>query len=117
MNTVRAVDSVGGTKRTLSPVQQRFLEVLQRVRYGRIHHLEVRGGEPVLSEDLRWTRTVKVMGDNTPHPAQQSRDFELRREFTDLFQLLAVVGDGEVTNLEVRNGLPFTFELTESLAG
>jgi hypothetical protein len=103
-----------GHKRSLSAARQRLLEVFQRVRYGFILRLSVRAGEPVLG-GLRWVRKVKVLGDNDAHPALGREDFALRHEVVEFFRLLDRVGDGAVTNVEVRNGLPFCFEEEESL--
>ncbi len=105
------------TKNSLSADQQYFVELLQRIRYGRIPRLQVRRGRPVMHPDLLWRRNVKVLGENAPHPSLQSADFPLRREVVEFFRLLAVLGDGEVVDLEVRNGLPFCFDLIERLPG
>jgi hypothetical protein len=104
------------TRQSLSPQQQRLLTAFQHLRYGTIPRLEVRNGQPVLDRGLKWKRTVKVLGENLPHPSSQSEDFVLRREYLEFFRLLVELGDGEVTNLEVRNGLPFTFEVSETFA-
>jgi hypothetical protein len=90
------------------------VEVFQRVRYGAVLRLPVRAGEPVLG-GLQWVRKVKVLGDNDAHPAIDREDFALRHEVVEFFRLLDRVGDGVVTNVEVRNGLPFCFEVEESL--
>ena len=102
------------TKQSLSRDQQRLIEVFQRVRYGRIQRLQIRNGQPVLGPDLRWIRMVKVLGANDPHPLVKAADFLLRQEAVSFFQLLESIGDGEIQNLEVRNGLPFTFEVEEN---
>jgi hypothetical protein len=104
------------TKQSLSEEQQRLLQLLQRIRYGRILRLRVCDGQPVVDRAVVWTRTVKVRGDNTPHPNSRCEDFALRRDVVEFFQLLVELGDGEITNLEIRNGLPFTFEVNESFA-
>jgi hypothetical protein len=99
------------TKRSLTRPRQQLLALLQHVRYGRIHRLPVRGGEPD-PRGVRWTRTVKVLGENAAHPSGAAADFHLRREVVEFFRLLSDVGDGEITDLEVRNGLPFLFEVS-----
>jgi hypothetical protein len=90
------------------------LEVFQRVRYGTIFRLPVRAGEPDLG-GLRWVRKVKVLGDNDAHPALRREDFPLRHEVVEFFRLLNRVGNGAVTDVEIRNGLPFCFDVEESL--
>jgi hypothetical protein len=101
-------------KRLLSSAGRRLVEVFQRIRYGSIGRLQVRSGEPVLG-GLRWVRKVKVLGENEAHPAIDRDDFPLRREVVEFFNLLDRVCDGVVLNIEVRNGLPFSFEVEESL--
>jgi hypothetical protein len=117
---LRTAPSSGGnatSKKSLAPSQSRLLELLQQVRYGRIHRLRVRDGLPLFQDRISWTRTVKVLGENGPHPASCSPDFVLRQEVTALLGLLTAIREGEIRNLEVRNGLPFSFEVEEIAAG
>ncbi len=102
------------TKQSLSPNQRRFVALLQEVRYGHVHRVAVRRGEPDFRDGIRYTRTVKVLGDNQPHPHGQIADYVLRREFVAFFQLLSAIGKGEIINLDVRDGLPFDFQVEGS---
>jgi hypothetical protein len=101
------------SKQHLSPDQRALLQLLQQIRYGRIERLLVRDGEPVLA-GARWKRTVKIGGDNAPHPCADADDFALRHEVAEFFRLLQQLGDAELTDVEVRNGLPFTFAVCGS---
>jgi hypothetical protein len=103
------------TKQSLSTDQQRVVELLQHIRYGRIPRLQVRRGQPVMHPELLWHRNVKVLGENSPHPSLHSPDFPLRKEVVEFFRLLAALGDAEIADLEVRNGLPFCFDVIERL--
>jgi hypothetical protein len=103
------------TKQSLSAQQRQFLELLQRIRYGCIPRLRVSRGQPVLQTELFWRRNVKVLGDNAPHPSLRSSDFALRKEFAEFFRLLTALGDAEIVDLEIRNGLPFCFDVIEKL--
>ena len=100
--------------RLLTSAQQALLELFRRIRFGRIHRLLVRGGQPVVS-DLTWTRTVKVAGDNDPHPAAGST--APKEEVHAFFAQLAEIGDGEIMDLQIFDGLPRCFEVHGSLAG
>ncbi len=104
--------TVGATRTSLSPSQRQFLSLLQEIRFGRVHRLAIRCGQPDLRDDVRWTRTVKVLGENCPHPCAGADDFHLRREVVEFFRLLSAIGEGEITDIEIRNGLPFTFEVS-----
>jgi hypothetical protein len=95
-------------KQDLSRNQRGLLALMQEIRYGRIERLLVRDGEPALV-GIRWKRTVKLGGDNAPHPCADTEDFALRREVVDFFRALHELGDAELTDIEIRNGLPFTF--------
>src|SRR5262245_6897147 len=87
------------TNQSLSPEQQRLLALLQRIRFGRIHRLVVRDGQPVVSH-LRWKRTVKVpAGENRPHPAAHCSEFSLKQEVREFFAQLADLKNGEITDL------------------
>jgi hypothetical protein len=102
------------TRRSLTPAQQDLLGLFQTIRYGRIHRLRVRSGQPDLDAGAPWTRTVKVLGENAPHPCNQAKDFTLRREVVQFFRLLHTLGDGEITDLQIRDGLPFSYEVSGS---
>lgn len=107
------MDATRPRKNDLSGEQRGLLALFQRIRYGRVERLLVRDGEPVLA-GVRWKRTVKVGGDNSPHPCAEADDFALRHEVAEFFRLLQELGDAELTDVEVRNGLPFTFAVCGS---
>jgi hypothetical protein len=95
----------------LSDEDRRLAALFQRIRYGTILRLRVRNGKPDWDGGVRWKRTIKVTGDNDPHPCELSSDYPLRREVVEFFRLLHCIGDGEILNVEIRNGLPFTFQI------
>jgi hypothetical protein len=111
----RGNQSPGLTKQQLTPAQQQLLDLCQRIRFGRIHSIKVSRGQPVVEAGLAWTRTVKVLGTNAPHPARQAPNFALKHSVVDLFRLLHELGDGEIRDLEVRDGLPCGFAVEETL--
>jgi hypothetical protein len=96
----------------LPPEQQRLVRLFQKIRYGRIHRLRVRAGRPDLAAGVPWTRTVKVHGENAAHPCSQAPDFALRKEVVEFFRLLQELGDGEVTDVQIRDGFPFSYEVS-----
>jgi hypothetical protein len=102
------------TLQTLSPERQRLVLLFQRIGFGRIFRVTVIGGQPVVRH-LRWKRTVRVPGNNQPHPAAGRSDFPLKKEILDFFVELAALGDAEVTDVEVWDGLPRSFSVEESL--
>src|SRR5262249_30542023 len=105
------------TKYLLSESQRQLLGLFQEIRFGRLHSLRVRNGEPDWSHAVRWTRTLKVLGENCPHPARTAADFVLKHEMVEFFRILASLGDAEIRNVEIRNGLALSFELDGASVG
>jgi hypothetical protein len=103
----------GRTKQTLSIPRRRLLELLQRVRFGRLQNLVVRGGEPVLDPAPTIIREHKFGGENGPHPKLQADDFLLKDQVVDLFRQLDALGDGVIAVLEIKHGLPFRMLVAE----
>jgi hypothetical protein len=98
------------TKSTLSPARRWLVEICQRLNFGRIEHLEIRSGEPIFDLAPRVIREHKFCSDNSPRP-EAGRDCQLKNQVADLMQLLDDVGDGTITVLTVKHGLPFHAEL------
>jgi hypothetical protein len=96
---------------SLSDRERRLAALCQKIRYGIIRRLHVRAGEPDWERGVRWRQTIKVTGDNDPHPSTRAADYLLRREVAEFFRLLHGIGDGQIRNVEIRNGLPFTFQI------
>jgi len=94
-------------KSGLSPSRRRLLTLLQRLNFGRIEGLAVRGGEPVFDPQPRVVREVKFLCENGPRPETAMADFALKAQVQDLFAHLEAVGEGVVESIEVKHGLPF----------
>ena len=101
----------GHTKSALSPARQQLVELLQRINFGRVEGLEVRGGEPVFDPMPRVIREHKFCSENGPRPEAARADCRLKSQVTDLVHLLDEVGDGTIAVLSVKHGLPFHAEL------
>ncbi|VTU02479.1 Uncharacterized protein OS=Isosphaera pallida (strain ATCC 43644 / DSM 9630 / IS1B) GN=Isop_2437 PE=4 SV=1 [Gemmataceae bacterium] len=101
----------GSTKSQLSPARRALVELLHRVNFGRLEHLEVRGGEPVLDPRPRVVREHKFGGDNGPRSEAARADVALKAQHLDLMRLLDRVSDGVIDVLTVKHGLPFHAEL------
>jgi len=100
-------------KRTLSPPRKLVVELMQRINFGRIEGLVVRGGEPVFDPLPRVVRTVKIGGDNGPRPESRSEDFAVKQKVAEFLSHLEHLGNGVVRCIEVKYGLPFTVEIEE----
>jgi hypothetical protein len=105
------------TKSSLSAPQKRLLETMQKMNFGRIEGLSIRGGEPNFSPLPRIVRDVKLgAADSGSRPELNSDDFALKREHIDLFENFRRLGHGTIECLEVKSGLPFRFSTVEERA-
>ena len=99
------------TKRALSPARRQLVALMQKLNFGRIEGLVVRGGEPVLGPMPVVVREHKFGGDNGPRAEAGRGDHALKTQVVDLMALLDALGDGAVAVLSVKHGLPFHAEL------
>ena len=104
-------------KSDLSREGQTLVERMQRINFGRIEHLPIRGGQPVWADQSRVIRKVKLGGENSPRTESVYGDFELKRQVIDLFDQLERIGDGLIHSLEIKHGLPFAMDIEEFLDG
>ena len=98
-------------KSILSEPQSRLVELLQRLNFGRIEALQVRGGMPVFEPPPRIVQKLKMGGDNAPRPEAALVDFLLKRQTIDLLDGVAKLGDGEIRTIEVHHGLALIVEV------
>ncbi|UYV11918.1 MAG: hypothetical protein NCW75_11485 [Phycisphaera sp.] len=100
-------------KHHLSSDRRNLVETLQKINFGRIEGLVIRGGEPVLDPMPRIMHEFKFQADNSPRPESVKSDFLLKRQVVELFALIDQLGDGVIQSLEVRHGLPFRMTVEE----
>jgi len=86
---------------------------MQEVNYGKIHHLQVRDGEPMFTPMTRVERHIKFGADNRPRPEGVLEDFALKGAVVELFETLKRLGDGTIKHLEIKGGLPFGMTVDE----
>ena len=100
-------------KSDLSQEGQTLVERMQRINFGRIEHLPIRGGQPVWADQSRVIRKVKLGGENTPRAESGYGDFELKRQVVDLFAQFERIDEGLIRSLEIKHGLPFAMDIEE----
>ena len=103
-------------KSSLTAAQARLVETMQKLNYGQIRDLTIRGGDPVFDPLPRITRVIRIGGENSPRPELAKKDFVLRHEIIEFFTHLERMGDGVVRHVEVQRGLPFKVRIEEVLA-
>lgn len=92
------------------PSEATFLAAMQRLGFGRFEYLQIRDGELVLDPWPVTVRDVKFATPaNTGKPAEPNSD--LRPQVVEFFTYVREVDAGEIRELEVRHGLPFSMEI------
>ena len=102
------------TTQDLLPSEATFLAAMQQLGFGRFQYLQMRGGELVLNPWPVAVRDIKfAAAANCAKPSDATSD--LRPQIAELFEYVRDVDAGEIRELEVRHGLPFSMEI--ELAG
>lgn len=87
-----------------------FLAAMQRLGFGRFEYLQIRAGELVLHPWPSVVRDIKfATPPNTGKPSEPRSD--LRPQVVEFFAYVREVDAGEIRELEVRHGLPFSMEI------
>ena len=92
------------------PSEATFLAAMQQLGFGRFEYLQIRNGElllnpwPVAVRDVKFGSPV-----TTGRPAAATS--ELRPQVAEFFAYVREVDAGEIRELEVRHGLPFSMEI------
>ena len=98
------------TIQDLLPSEVAFVAAMQQLGFGRFEHLQIRGGELVLNPGPVTVRDVKfATPPNTGKSAEPNS--ELRPQVAEFFAYVRDVDAGEIRELEVRHGLPFSMEI------
>lgn len=100
----------GQRKAALSPSRQSFIELMQKLGYGRIEQITVVNGEPVLEPKPKVVLDIKF-GSEESVPVATAHDFALKKQVIEFFACLERIGTGSVSCLHVKAGLPFKLEL------
>ena len=101
------------TKKVLSPEEQRVLETMQSINFGRIVDLEVKKGRPVVDARQKIVRIVRLGKDNGPRPELVKQDFVLKSRQVAFFEFLRCLkGDVKIT-VDVQYGLPERIQVFE----
>ena len=105
--------SFGIGQRTLSPAQDRFVDLMQEIGFGRIEGVTVRNGQPVFDPPPRVVREIKFGRKNNPGCKQRGGEFALKTQVQQLFAHFASLGDGTVERIVIQHGLPFRMDVVE----
>jgi len=106
--------SVPVTGASLSPSQRRLVDLMRRINYGRIEALHIRAGAPAFDPAPRVVRKVKIGGENGPQ-REPSPNAPMKKDLIEMFEHMNLVGDGVVRSIEVKNGMPFSLDIEETV--
>ncbi len=94
----------------LLPSEVVFVSAMQQLGFGRFQYLQIRGGELILNPAPVTVRDVKFGSPvTTGKPAAFTE--ELRPQIAEFFAYVREVDAGEIREVEVRHGLPFSMEI------
>ncbi len=91
----------------LSPAQQRIINPMREMGFGKIRRLSIINGEPDLKGALVTTRKKLTKPESV---SQITSDFELSAEHFELFRTIREIQNGIIACLEVQHGLPCHLE-------
>jgi len=100
-------------KSDLSPARQWLVEKMQKISFGRIKHLVIVKGQPLTDPPPRIFRDRRLTGSNTRRREENLPDFVLKDRVNQLFKEFDRIGNGVISRLEVRDGLPYGVTLEE----
>ena len=103
-------------KQELSECRRVLVEMMQAVNFGRLEGLAIRKGEPVFDPPPLVVREVKFCAENGVRPESAREDFSLKAQVLELFAQMEALGDGTISSLEVKHGLPFKMTVAEGAA-
>ena len=100
-------------KHVLAPEEQRLLETMQAVNFGRIVEVEIKGGRPVIGTNWKTIRTIRIGKENGPRPELEKQDFVLKAKQVEIFEHIRSLKDGAKIMVCVQHGLPEWIYVTE----
>lgn len=98
---------------SLTPSRQQLVTIMQRLRYGRIEHLPVVNGDPVLQKQPRTIRNLHLGKTRKEGGSPRESDFQTKRQIDELFELFDRKQTFEVERLEIQDGLPFAIDYSD----
>lgn len=107
----RTPPAPGRTPRPLPAAARVLLQLIADVQFGRIERLHIRNGEAAFDPLPTVVRTVKFAASDGGAAFASPEEMLAKPQVAALFDELAVVTDGCILRLEVRDGLPAFMEV------
>ena len=100
----------------LSPARQELLRTCQQINFGYLENLLVQKQEPVFA-DTPPSILIDIKLDIDPVVIRSgSSDFELCVEFCRLMSVLDALGNGRISRIDIRHGVPRKLLFEQSFA-
>ena len=96
----------------LPETAQWLVREMQRINFGRLEGLRVRGGLPVSDPKPRVFREVRLGANAPTRSPDAATNFHLTPKVTELMENLCSLGDAVLTIL-IKDGLPFHLVIEE----
>lgn len=100
-------------KSDLSSGRRWLVEAMQELAFGRMKHLILVRGEPVVDLPPRVYRDHRLTGPNQQRTETHLADFLLKDQVIVMLEEFDRIGSGVIAVLEVRDGLPYAMTLEE----
>jgi len=98
------------TTQDLLPSEATFRAAMQQLGFGRFEYLQIRGGELDLNPWPVAVRDIKFAAAASCARSSDSTS-DLRPQIAEFFEYVRDVDAGEIRELQVRHGLPFSMEI------
>ena len=98
------------TLQNLLPSEMAFISAMQQLGFGRIEFLQIRDGELVFNPGPTTVRDIKF-GSPVTLGKPSASPSELCPQVAEFFNYVRDVEAGEIREVEVRHGLPFSMEI------
>jgi len=90
--------------------ERSLIEVMERLRFGRIERLRIENFEPVMQPAPVTVRAVRFGSDTAVADRTSTSKSPLKLQVVELLEYIRSVPTGEISILEFRHGVPFAME-------
>ncbi len=98
----------------LTPAEQELLRICRETGFGRLLKLQVKNGQPLLSQPFIKSRDYKF-GSNSVVREPSKTVYQLGAKQSELIAEIRSLDSAVVTYLEIRGGLPISMNAEECL--
>lgn len=101
---------------SLSQSKQQFLLLAQSLHFGQVRDLRIRAGDLVTSPPPRIIRRVKIGAQKSARTPLDAANSIIKQEWIEFFDELETIRDGVFPVIEIAHGLPFLYEIEQTVS-